>query len=226
MVPPAGSASSRSHPAPGGASKPRAAWWNRASSPAIDANAWSVWHQAGEGGQATSPGMNTSRSRPSGSMPTGSGTPSKPAPRTWRNSAWTSSVCGPDGRRRYPPSRVTAPAFAMPPWRASGSATRRTAPTGRYGPARLMAHRPVRQGSGREPVTTGRRRPRRPARPQHQPGVEVDGSADHVHVRAVKHHVHRGPVPIGLAYGTDLGVTDDRDHDRRSGHASNRRASR
>jgi len=45
-----------------------------------------------------SPGMNTSRSRPSGSIPTGSGTPSNPAARTWRNRAWITSLWGFDGR--------------------------------------------------------------------------------------------------------------------------------
>src|SRR5262245_18627769 len=59
--------------------------------------------------------MNTRRSRPSSSMPTGAGTPSNPARRTERRKAWIEPECGLAGRRTCAPARTTSPAWEIPP---------------------------------------------------------------------------------------------------------------
>src|SRR5918993_1825461 len=59
--------------------------------------------------------MNTRRSRPSSSIPTGDEAPSKPVCLTARRKAWIEPECGLDGRRTCEPTRTTRPAFAIPP---------------------------------------------------------------------------------------------------------------
>src|SRR5437588_3761637 len=59
--------------------------------------------------------MNTRRSRPSSSMPTGDEAPSNPACLTARRKAWIERECGVEGRRTCGPTRTTRPAFAIPP---------------------------------------------------------------------------------------------------------------
>jgi hypothetical protein len=59
--------------------------------------------------------MNTRRSRPSSSMPTGNEAPSNPACLTALRKAWIEPECGLEGRRTCGPTRTTWPAFAIPP---------------------------------------------------------------------------------------------------------------
>ncbi len=110
-----GSAISGDHGVPAVATNPTCASWNRRSSAAALASASSLWAHAGYGGCGTSPGMKRRRSRPSPSRPSGSGTPSNPAARRCRSSAWSVEVAGLAGRSTTSPRRTTAPAFATPP---------------------------------------------------------------------------------------------------------------
>src|SRR4051794_8991584 len=54
-------------------------------------------------------------------MPTGAGTPSKPASRTARRKAWTEVECGLEGRSTCGPARTTCPALAIPPGSCSSA---------------------------------------------------------------------------------------------------------
>jgi hypothetical protein len=85
------------------------------SSLAMDASAVSDWLQSGYGAKGTSPSMNTRRSRPSSSTPTGKEAPSNPACLTARRKAWIEPECGVEGRRTCGPTRTTRPTFAIPP---------------------------------------------------------------------------------------------------------------
>jgi hypothetical protein len=108
--------------ASGGGTNPSAASWNRRSKAAVDANVSSDCAQAGKGGTGTSPAMKLSRSRPSESIANGSGTPSNPRSRTYRNSAWIAVALAGAGFSTWSPRRTTAPALATPP--ASNSSIR------------------------------------------------------------------------------------------------------
>src|SRR5271165_1599487 len=59
--------------------------------------------------------MNSSRSRPSGSILTGADAPSNPVARTDCSSLWIERQCGLAGRNTCWPALVTSPALATPP---------------------------------------------------------------------------------------------------------------
>jgi len=138
--PPWGSASSGDQLASAGGVKLRAASWHRRRRAAVDASARVVCDHEGNGCWGTSPAMNTRRSRPSSSMPRGSGAPRKPLARRWVSSAWMVRVCGPAGRNTCGPERTTAPALAMPP-ESRRSDTAGEHPSRTPGCARLAAWR-------------------------------------------------------------------------------------
>ncbi len=60
--------------------------------------------------------MKRRRSRPSGSTPTGRAAPAKPESAKAPRKRWMVGVCSFDGRSTKSPTRVTAPAFATPPF--------------------------------------------------------------------------------------------------------------
>lgn len=67
------------------------------------------------GRKGTSPSMNTRRSRPSLSMPTGNEAPLKPVCLNAHRKAWIEPECGFEGRRTCGPTRTSWPTFAIPP---------------------------------------------------------------------------------------------------------------
>ena len=103
-------------------SKPRDAVWKRRSNRAIDASAVPCWAQSGYGGTGTSPGTNTSRSRPA-SMPRGRDAPSKPAAASADRKPWIAVECTFAGRCTSSPDRTTRPTFATPPANTSSGSS-------------------------------------------------------------------------------------------------------
>ena len=138
-------------------------------SSAAEASALSVSAHGGYGTVGAFPSMNSRRSRPSASIPTGSGTPSKPVPRTARRKARTERECGFDGRRTWWPTRTTFPRFATPPLRTSSVAGRSTAGTLPRVAVSGGASAPVGAGAGAAVRAPRSRRPR------HAPASKVAG---------------------------------------------------
>lgn len=142
IVPPAGSARDRGHSAHASTAMAALASCRRRSSPPTDLNAVSVIAQRGNGGRATSPGMKVRYSRPSAVRRIGLGAASNPCSSSARRWAWRARAVRGAGRSTRAPWRKTAPAFIMPPTRASPSAVSPSAvmsitlPSGRPGVGR------------------------------------------------------------------------------------------
>src|SRR5271167_34665 len=96
--------------------------------------------------------MNSSRSRPSASIPTGRGTPAKPAVRTSPRKVKMDCECGLDGRSTWGPTRTTWPRLATPPRSISSSPACSTTGTLPTGGTRSL------QGNGSRNVDGGGRR--------------------------------------------------------------------
>src|SRR5918993_3903474 len=137
--------------------------------------------------------MNTRRSRPSSSIPTGNEAPSKPACLTARRKAWIEPECGLEARRTCGPTRTTRPAFAIPP-SSCCSATPPPRPTNgaaARGPSTTAcAHR--RDPTSGEVVPSDRPGVRRLVRQRCRPSHQLQPASHGPHVREAHTAVLQG----------------------------------